>query len=704
MQWCAPLRRPLTWLAVLGAAGLLVSAVAGVRTPGPFGVKQPQVWSLVGLLPGYLTGLALVGMRPRERVPRLLLAMYSAMALATALGAVSSRLLADGVPSWLWALVVCEYAADVAGPAAMGAMFLLFPDGVLRRRYEQGVLTAFAAAVVALPLLLMLTHRVLPAPEYAASRAALVGSPLWWLALTGLGPVVVAAYHVGTQLGLVGAVLLVVRHRTLPPRQRAQTHWLLLAAVAVLGDVVVVQLLTGFGLLPRSAVITTFYAVWVPALVFVPVAIWVALVRHRLFDVHLAVRRSLAYGAVSALIGAAFLGAATAFGVTAGRRLPLLATVLVTIAVVLALAPVRRRLDRWASARVYGERIGPAELLGSFGETLEHAYDLHELGPRAARMVVDGLGLTWARLCLVLPGSDVEELIGEAGEGEPGGLADLVIPLVDRDEVVGRIECGPPVRGRALGAEDRELLVTVARQTALAVRAAHFAAELAAQLAETRRHADALQESRRRLVRAQDTERRRLERDLHDGAQQEVVVVTTQLRLGLNQLGTDPEAARRTFEDARRTAAEILTGLRELARGIRPPVLADQGLLAAVEARTARVPVGVVLETEPGMRAARFDAEVESAAYFMVSEALTNVLKHAGADEVRVRLGVRGERLHLEVGDNGAGFVPADVTGTGLAGLSDRIGAVGGELYVRSRPGQGTALSAALPLTRTADV
>ncbi|MGH3444542.1 MAG: hypothetical protein ACRDPB_04130, partial [Nocardioidaceae bacterium] len=523
MQWSFPLRRPVLWLAlwlaVLGAAGLLVSAVAGVHTPGPFGVKQPQVWSLVGLLPGYLSGLGLVWLRPHERVPRLLLAMYSSMAVATALGTVSSRLLdAGGHSSWLWSLVVVEYAADVAGPAAMGAMFLLFPDGMVRHRYERRLLGVFAALVVVLPPLLMLSHALLPASQYAASRAALVPSPLWWAPLGALGPAVLVVYHIATQLGLVGALLLVVRYRGLPDRQRAQTYWLLLAAAAVLADVVVVQLLTGFGLLPRSVRITTFYAVWVPALVFVPVAIWVALLRHRLLDVHLALRRSLLYGAASALIGAAFLGLATALGVTAGRRLPLVVAVVATIVVVLALTPVRQRLNRWASVQVYGEQVTRAQLLGTFGETLEHAYDLHELGPRAASMIVDGLGLTWARLCLILPGSDAAELIGTAGDGAGSATsADLVIPLVDRDELVGRIECGRPLRGGGLGEEDRELLVTVARQTALAVRTAHLAAELAGRLDETRRQAEALKLSRRRLVEAQDTERRRLERDLHDG-------------------------------------------------------------------------------------------------------------------------------------------------------------------------------------------
>ncbi len=723
-------RGPLTALAVAGAVGVVFASVAGVTTPGPFGIRQPQVWALIALLPGYLTGVALTAMRPAERLPRLLLAMASFMAIATALGAASSRMLAGGSDrtGWLWVLTAGEYVADIAGPAAMGSLFLLFPDGRVHRRYERVVLRVFLAALVALPVLLVLTHGTLPAPEYAASRSARVANPLFWPALGAIGPAVVVGYQVATQFGIVGAVLLVaVRYRRLPARQRLQAYWLLLAAIAVLADVVIVQLLGAYGVLPASVRVTTFYAVWVPLLALLPAAIVIAVLRAQALDVRLAVRRSLAYGAVSTGIGIAFLLLATAFGVTAGQRLPLVATVVATIVVVLVLSPVRRRLNRWASARVYGQRPTSAQLLGTFGETLEHAYDLRELGRRAAAMIVDGLGVGWARLSLILPGSNAAEQIGCAGavpdlsaarssagaaHDDPtsvaaagtGDAAAELIPLIDRNEVVGHIECGPPTRGGALSPEDRQLLLTVARQTALAVRNAHYAAELAGRLAEIQRQAAVLEESRRRLVDAQDTERRRLERDLHDGVQQQVVAVTTLLRLALNQWPRDQVAAKGTVEDARRTAVEMLAGLRDLVQGIRPPVLADQGLLAAVEARTARVPIGVVIDAGPRMRTARFGTELESAAYFLVTEALTNVLKHADATQVRVWMRIEGDQLRLQISDDGVGFVPADGAGSGLTGLADRIGAVGGQLHVQSRPEAGTRLEASLPIPRTADV
>jgi signal transduction histidine kinase len=712
-------RGPLTALAVAGAVGLVFASVAGVTTPGPFGIRQPQVWALIALLPGYLTGVALAAMRPAERLPRLLLAMASFMAIATALGAASSRMLAGGSDrtGWLWVLTAGEYVADIAGPAAMGSLFLLFPDGRVHRRYERVVLRVFLAALVALPVLLVLTHGTLPAPEYAASRSARVASPLFWPALGAIGPAVAVGYQVATQFGIVGAVLLVaVRYRRLPARQRLQAYWLLLAAIAVLADVVIVQLLGAYGVLPASVRVTTFYAVWVPLLALLPAAIVIAVLRAQALDVRLAVRRSLAYGAVSTGIGIAFLLLATAFGVTAGQRLPLVATVVATIVVVLVLSPVRRRLNRWASARVYGQRPTSAQLLGTFGETLEHAYDLRELGRRAAAMIVDGLGVGWARLSLILPGSNAAEQIGCAGavpdlsaarssagaaHDDPtsvaatgtGDAAAELIPLIDRNEVVGHIECGPPTRGGALSPEDRQLLLTVARQTALAVRNAHYAAELAGRLAEIQRQAAVLEESRRRLVDAQDTERRRLERDLHDGAQQRLVSLSMELSAAESRLPDLPET-HEVLAAARGVLRDVLEDLRELSRGLHPTALSEGGLGAALRSLSRRSAIPVDLELDPGVES--LPETVEVAAYYTVSEALTNTAKHAGATRVDVRVARSDRGVQLTIADNGRGGAdPAN--GSGLIGLADRVEAIGGTLRIDSPDGGGTTLSVRLP-------
>jgi signal transduction histidine kinase len=196
-----------------------------------------------------------------------------------------------------------------------------------------------------------------------------------------------------------------------------------------------------------------------------------------------------------------------------------------------------------------------------------------------------------------------------------------------------------------------------------------------------------------RLVAAADRERRRLERDLHDGPQQRLVALSVHLRLLASRLAPGSEAEQ-LLADARNELAASLQELRDLARGIHPAILSDRGLPAALEALTARAPLPVELLVERGGRAPE---PVEMAAYYLVSEALTNILRHADATGAGVSVARRGRQLVVEVADDGAGGADP-VTGSGLRGLTDRIEALGGQLQLSSPPGAGTTLRAEIPL------
>jgi signal transduction histidine kinase len=205
-----------------------------------------------------------------------------------------------------------------------------------------------------------------------------------------------------------------------------------------------------------------------------------------------------------------------------------------------------------------------------------------------------------------------------------------------------------------------------------------------------------LRESRRRIVEAGYAERKRVERDLHDGAQQRLVALALELQVVRSKLATDPEAAAELLEGA----ADELTGatqeLRELARGLHPPALADRGLVPALEALARRATVPVTVEADETERAPE---AVEAAAYFVVSEALTNVARHSGATQAVVRVTRRDGLIWVEVEDDGSGA--ADMAaGSGLRGLADRVGALDGFLEVDSSPGRGTTLRAGLPTHR----
>ncbi|HET9288675.1 MAG TPA: PAS domain S-box protein [Gaiella sp.] len=212
--------------------------------------------------------------------------------------------------------------------------------------------------------------------------------------------------------------------------------------------------------------------------------------------------------------------------------------------------------------------------------------------------------------------------------------------------------------------------------------------------AELHARLEELAASRARIVTAGDLERRRLERNLHDGAQQRLVTVSLSLRLALVMLDSDPAAVRAALADACDELALALDDLRELARGLHPAVLSNRGLRAAVETLTGRAPIPVEITEIPD---GRLPEAVEAAAYYLIAEALTNVVKYAQASTVRVRVAAGDASLVLEVSDDGVGGAdPAG--GSGLRGLADRVEALGGALHVVSRAGAGTSLRAEIPI------
>jgi signal transduction histidine kinase len=242
-------------------------------------------------------------------------------------------------------------------------------------------------------------------------------------------------------------------------------------------------------------------------------------------------------------------------------------------------------------------------------------------------------------------------------------------------------------RGESLTPIEEKLVDDLAHQAGLVLKNVGLSADLQVRL-------DELRASRQRLVQAQDLERRRLERNLHDGAQQHLVALKVKLGLAEMLLDRDPAKAMATLEQLKGDADEALETLRDLARGIYPPLLAEKGLVVALEsqARKAIVPVSVRAD---GVR--RYSQDVEATVYFCVLEALQNVQKYARASHVEVRLHGSGEGLTFEVSDDGIGFDTAIAKkGAGLVNMADRLDALGGALDVTSRPSAGTTISGTL--------
>jgi signal transduction histidine kinase len=273
-----------------------------------------------------------------------------------------------------------------------------------------------------------------------------------------------------------------------------------------------------------------------------------------------------------------------------------------------------------------------------------------------------------------------------------------VAPVTHSGELLGLIVVERPPESEQFDKEEETILADLARQVGLTLHNVRLDSALQASLDEVRRQAQALQASRARIVAAGDRERRRIERNLHDGAQQHLVALAVKVRLIRQLAERDPDRATTMMEELASDVEDTLQELRDLAHGIYPPLLADKGLPEALQSAARRATLPVTVEAD-GLT--RYPAEVEAAVYFCALEALQNASKHAGGGATAtIRVWEEAGGLLFEVADNGAGF---DVRqrGTGGAGftnMSDRLGAIGGSLRVESAPGRGTRIHGTIPI------
>jgi signal transduction histidine kinase len=411
-------------------------------------------------------------------------------------------------------------------------------------------------------------------------------------------------------------------------------------------------------------------------------------------------------------------------------------TVFMGIAGVLALALVVVAARRWRDSDGAERReLAPVLWTGMLAAGLFAVHATAE-AVTSSTMAVDALFIVNMIVLIGLPlaflaGLVRARVIGRAAVAElverletvpaPGALRDMLaqalrdpslqlaywVPTrgggyVDADGAPVRLPESDPKRAWTPVTRDGRPVAAIVHDAALArepdaVRAAGAAAALALENerleAELRARVAELHTSRARIIAVGDAERRRLERDLHDGAQQRLVALALALRMARSRVETDPAAAASLLDTAMTQLTEALSELRELARGIHPAVLTDRGLHAALEALAGRAPVEVELATEAE---GRLPAQVEAAAYFVVAEALTNVAKYAGAERAVVRVAREDGHAVVEVRDDGRGGAdPA--AGSGLRGLADRIAALDGRLVVHSPPGRGTVVRAEIP-------
>jgi signal transduction histidine kinase len=689
------LRRALYWgLLVLGGVAAVAYPALDLATGrGPqwhwlHNESTPFLFFLIG-------GYAFVR-RPDHLVARrLLLAGVSAI-LAASLGQLLSvAYVKAGSQPWFWVPGALDQAAQGGLLASLLAVFAVYPDGRYQRAYQRWIVRVGALLPVLLACLMLLTLPSMPVNPFFVWAAQPIPSPIHIEALSPLGPLVSGLSNALLTLVVIAAVLLVLRYRRFDDERRLQARWPLFSLLFVIpfgmGPVGFVVGLAGF--FPMGPNNSAAAEVALPTL---PLALAIGLLRPHLLDLELVIRKSVVYGVLWLVIAFGYMALAAFVGVATTKRYEVGVVVLVTILATIAFQPVRAIVERLASRVVYGERLSGYQAVSRLGSGLEAAAP-EKAAAMVAAIVRQALDAKWARV--VIEGAH-PILAVDSPTDTSGVEAAITIPITYGEELVGRVECGPKSEGR-YRERDTELLITLTRHTALAIRNAKQAAELADRLEMINVQAQELHASRARIVQAEETGRRRLERDIHDGVQQELVALLAKIRRARNQLGRDPLAVGALLEEVQEETKLALSDLRDLAQGIHPTVLSDRGLAEAIEDRVSRMPASVSLEVGDQVRSTRFAQAVEGAAYFTVCEGLANAMKHAAAHRLVVRLGSEGDDLVVEVSDDGAGFETHGVTRSGLSGLADRIEALGGRFLVTSVPGGGTQLHATLPARAT---
>ncbi len=719
---------PRTWPAITGTAVTLAGASMSVATMVlaiadrhslPFwrfqlaGLSIEQTYALrvatatLGMLVSSVVAGLILWRQPRNRFSW----AFATMALGFTSNSLMSQYAVHGLNVAPGSVpltdLVARATAILTNPTIIAVLitFLLFPDGRLKSRRW--------AIVVALGVIASISGAINDLGEpggvavnaFSGRQFVPVTSPpeIWPIsaAWSPIANVLVFDFSlqlwVETALAVLIALAVLLRLRQARGETRLQLKWFTYAVALGAFAFIPTRILwlDIFSGIPRPVVEAV--VIWAEFVAFglafgllMPLAVGIAIFRYRLYAIDLVISRTIVYAGLAAFVTAIYAltvaGLGGLIGEQAGRD-PLL-TVLAIAIVALLLEPVRSRLQRIANIAVYGKRANPYEVLSDFARSVGRAESADDLVPRMARLLRDGTGAAsvqlWVKVGerLHLAASDPPThddqrtaIDTKALASRAGGTA-TVIPVFHEAEVLGAFVVLKP-RGERLNAIESRLLEDLASQAGLVFSRFRLLQEL--------------RESRSRIVAAQDLERRRLERDLHDGAQQRFA--SALLALGMareSKNGTADPAS--LIEEASVQVQAGLSELRDLARGLHPPLLTESGLRAAVRALADRSPIVTSVHATDG----RYRDTVEVTAYFVIAEALANAAKHSRASNLDVKVEERDGRLIIEVRDDGVGGVELG-RGSGLVGLQDRASAIGGTLAVDSKPGVGTVVRAELP-------
>jgi signal transduction histidine kinase len=703
-------RRPVLLarvLAVVTLAGFAIGLVftflaATIRPPGA-GDPLGDLGFVLSFAMFPVIGYVLAIRRPGNSIGWLLLGIgtfFGLTALLTSLGEYllysggreqALVLLAFDSPSWVPVVVL---------PVTF--LLLLFPDGHLPSPRWRWFAWALGIGLTVIYLAILLD----PGPM-EDSLVPDVPNPL---GIEALGPILNAA-QVLILVIPIGAIAsltsLVMRFRRSDGVERLQFRWLLTAAIIVAlfySGVMFASLGSSWGGEGEPGWLTVVQNLVIPSFALIPLAMGASILRYRLFDIDIVINKAVLFGALAVFIAIVYVAIVAGVGALVGSQAnPALSAVAAAV-VALAFQPLRRRAQRVADRLVYGKRATPYEVLSEFSERVGQTYASEELLPRMARALGEGTGAAradvWVRVGEELRSEaiwpeDADPLPARpiaSSEETANTASSLFEPVRHRGELLGALSIDKRP-GESLAATEEKLVRDLAAQAGLVMRNAGLTEDLLDTIEQ-------LRTSRQRLVSAQDEERRRLERNLHDGAQQQLVALAVKLRLAEQVAERDPPKVKELLAGLQSDAGDALENLRDLARGIYPPLLADKGLVAALESQARKSTVSIAIEADG---VGRYPQEAEAAVYFSCLEALQNVAKYASASRATIALSDGDGRLRFAVKDDGVGFDQGETSyGTGLQGIADRLAALDGAVEITSVAGGGTTVSGSVPVSPAA--
>jgi GAF domain-containing protein len=470
-------------------------------------------------------------------------------------------------------------------------------------------------------------------------------------------------------IGIIGAVAsLVVRFRRAKGQERQQLKWFLYGCSLFL-----LPLLLHGSPVPDHIQQLLIVLLW-PAL---PISIAIAMLKYRLYDVDLVISKSLVFGALAVFITAVYVGIVVGIGALIGSagRPNLALSIVATAIVAVAFQPVRERVERIANRLVYGQRPTPYEVMANLAERMAGANSIDDVLPQMAQVVGRGVGARVARTRLLLPdGTDRSAGWPIATQAE---RFDRVLPVSYGGALLGEIAVARAAAEPLTPAEDK-LLDDLAAQAGLVLHNVRLTMELEERLAEISSQASQLRASRQRIVAAQSEERRRLEETIRHGSEQQLIRIRSELESTVATLARTPDAAVRTLERLTEQTTAVLEELRELARGLYPPVLEERGLAAALQIQLRKTNPSVTIEAEGS---SRYPSEVETAIYYCCLEAL-----HGSSGPARIQLSGRDHAAEFSI-RAGQSLVAR------LERIEDRVEALGGSVRL-----DGDTLRGVIPL------